>query len=273
MAGERTTLTPLHAYRRLIGARIRGDWQYRTSFLLFLLGQFLVAAAELVVIGVIFANVDTLAGWTGPEVVFLFALSGVAFGIGDLFISQVEHASLHIKAGSFDQFLIRPMSPLLQLSAIEFAPRRLGRSVQPAVALVVCLVILDIDWDPATALLVPVAILAATCIFGSLWVLTSSVAFWTVETQEMANAFTYGGSTLTAYPVDVLGRWLRRFVVFVIPLAFVAHVPAAAILDKPLPSGLPPAAAWLTVPIAAVMVGIAAGVWRFAIRHYRSTGS
>jgi ABC-2 type transport system permease protein len=260
-------------YRRLVGARIRGDWQYRTSFLLFLTGQFLIAGSELAAIGVIFASIDVLAGWSGAEVVLLFALSGVAFGLADLFVSQVEHASTHIKAGTFDQFLVRPMSPLVQLSAAEFAPRRIGRTIQPAVALVVALAILDIDWDPGRIVLVPVTILAATCIFGALWVLTSSVAFWTVETQEMSNAFTYGGSALTAYPVDVLGHWLRRIVVFVIPLAFVAHVPAAHLLGKPLPYGLPAVLVWLTPVVAAAMVAVAGGVWRTAIRHYRSTGS
>ena len=78
---------------------------------------------------------------------------------------------------------------------------------------------------------------------------------------------------MTEYPVDVLGGWLRRIVVYVIPLAFVANVPAAAILDKPMPVGLPAWAAWLTIPIAAAMVVVAGAVWRNAIRHYRSTGS
>ena len=33
-----------------------------------------------------------------------------------------------------------------------------------------------------------------------------AMAFWTVETQEFANAFTYGGNLITQYPLDVFGR-------------------------------------------------------------------
>ena len=51
----------LFIYRRLVGARIRADWQYRTSFVLFLLGQFMVALSDFAAIAVIFAAVDDLA--------------------------------------------------------------------------------------------------------------------------------------------------------------------------------------------------------------------
>jgi ABC-2 type transport system permease protein len=105
------------------------------------------------------------------------------------------------------------------------------------------------------------------------WVLTSSVAFWTVETQEFGNAFTYGGNHLTQYPIDVLGPWLRRLVTFVVPLAFVAYFPAAYLLDKPDPLGAPSEAALLTPAVSLALALAARAVWSNAVRHYRSTGS
>ena len=99
------------------------------------------------------------------------------------------------------------------------------------------------------------------------------MAFWTVETQELANGFTYGGNTLTSYPIDVFGGVLRRVVVFVVPLASVAYLPTAELLGKPMPYGLPHAVAWASPLVAAVLVLIARAVWLLAIRHYRSTGS
>ena len=51
-------------------------------------------------------------------------------------------------------------------------------------------------------------------------VITSAMAFWTVETQEVANSFTYGGNFITQYPLDVLSDLLRTLLV-IIPLAFV----------------------------------------------------
>jgi ABC-2 type transport system permease protein len=263
----------LGTYRRLVGARVRADLQYRTSFVLYLLGQLLASTADLGAVALIFANVDALAGWSGEEVVFLFAASGLSFGLGDLFVSQVERASVHIKAGTFDGFLIRPVGALWQLCAAEFALRRVGRCIQPVVVLATCLAVVDVEWTPARAVLVPLTVLCGAAIFGAIWVITSSVAFWTVDTQEMANSFTYGGNQLTAYPIDVLGRWLRRIAVFVVPLASVAYLPACGLFGKPMPFDLPRWIAWSGPLVAAAGVLVARAVWSRALRHYRSTGS
>jgi ABC-2 type transport system permease protein len=266
-------MASLGVWRRLVGARIRADWQYRTSFFLFLLSQTVIACMDLAVVAAIFGQVDTLGGWTGMEVALLFGLSGVAFGVADLTISQVETASGHIKAGTFDLFLLRPVPTLLHLSASEFALRRLGRVVQPAVVLAGALVLAPITWNPETVALVPVTVVSGILVFGSVWVVTSSISFWTVESQEMANAFTYGGSLATSYPIDILGRWLQRLLTFLVPLAFVAYFPAARMLGRDDPLGLPSAIAWLTPAVALASVLVARGVWRLAVRHHRSTGS
>jgi ABC-2 type transport system permease protein len=263
----------LATYRRMVGARIRSDFQYRASFALFLLSQTVVTAIDFLVIIVIFGRIDALAGWTLEEVALLYGITGVAFGIGDVFISQVETASTRIKAGTFDLLLLRPMPTLLQLSADEFALRRLGRLVQPLIVLAIAATRLDVAWTPSKAGIIVVSIAAGTAIFGSLWVITSSVAFWTVDAQEVASAFTYGGFTLAQYPVDVFTRWLRRAVTFIVPIAFVAYLPATAVLDKRDALGLPGWVGSASPIVAAALVLVARGVWRTAIRHHRSTGS
>jgi ABC-2 type transport system permease protein len=263
----------LAVYRRLVGARIRSDWQHRTSFVLYLLSQTLVAGLDIAAIVVLFTNVDALAGWTVAQVALLYGINGTAFGLGDLFISPVEFAAIHIRRGSFDVFLLRPAGPLLQLIGSEFALRRIGRMVQPAVTLAIALPLVDVAWRPATVLLLITAVVAGAVIYGAIWVLTSAIAFWTVETQEIASSFTYGGNTLANYPIDVFGAWLRRIVMFVVPVAFVGYLPAAALLAKPMPFGLPPVLGWCNALVALVLTLIARAVWTFAVRHYRSTGS
>jgi ABC-2 type transport system permease protein len=156
---------------------------------------------------------------------------------------------------------------------MEFAPRRLGRAIQPLVVLLIALTRVDVDWTVPHILLMPVTLVSGFAIYGAIWVLTSALAFWTVETQELANSFTYGGNTLASYPVDVFGGVLQRIVIFVVPIAFVAYLPAVELLDKPMPFDLPRWVAWLGPLVAALLVALARGVWRLALRHYRSTGS
>lgn len=263
----------LGIYGRLLAARIRADWQYRTSFVVFALAQALITLLDFVVIAVLFGQVRQLAGWTLPQVALLYGLASLAFSLADVFASQVENLPTLIREGSFDRLLIRPIGPLLQISAEFFALRRLGRVVQSSAVLAFAVHLLALDWDPGRVALVVVTIASGTVIFGALFVLTSSIAFWVVGSLEVGNAFTYGGQTLAQYPLSILGEWLRRFVVFVVPIGFVAYLPAVVILGKPSPPGLP---RWLgyASPLAAVLVALVArAVWTTAVRHHRSTGS
>jgi ABC-2 type transport system permease protein len=117
-----------------------------------------------------------------------------------------------------------------------------------------------------------VMIPAAIVIFGSVWTIGSCLSFWTTDGGEFTNAFTYGGNFLAQYPIDIFSSWLRRFLAYIVPLAFVCYFPALYILDKPDPLGLPRLLE-LSSPVVALVSALVAGVvWRFALRHYRSAG-
>jgi len=113
---------------------------------------------------------------------------------------------------------------------------------------------------------------AAIVIFGSVWVVGGCLSFWTTDGGEFTNAFTYGGNFLAQYPVDILSAWLRRFLAYIVPLAFVCYFPALYILGKRDPLGLPRVVDFLSPVVALTAALIAGFVWRFAVRHYRSAG-
>lgn len=263
----------LAVWRILVGARIRSDWQYRAAFFSFLVGQMLAAGLDLAAIAVIFGQVDSLGGWSGIEVALLYGLSATGFSIADVFVSQIETVDEHVRDGTFDVLLLRPVSPLLQISAMEFALRRIGRPIQPAIVTAIALTLVDVDWTPATVLLVPLTIGSGVLLWAAVWTITNSIAFWTIGARETANSFTYGGNTLAQYPIDVFRSWIRHLVVFLLPVAFVAYLPAARLLDKPTPSPMQQSWAFLTPAVALAVTAVAVLVWRTGVRSYRSTGS
>jgi ABC-2 type transport system permease protein len=117
-----------------------------------------------------------------------------------------------------------------------------------------------------------VMIPAAIVIFASVWTVGSCLSFWTTDGGEFTNAFTYGGNFLAQYPVDIYSSWLRRFLCYLVPLAFVCYFPALYILDKPDPLGLPRLLQFTSPVVAGIGAVVAGLVWRFAVRHYRSAG-
>jgi len=263
----------VRVYVRLVGARIRGDLQYRTSFVLYAIGQFLAAFIDFLAIAVIFGRIDRLAGWSFSEVALLYGLTSLAFSLSDTFVSQVERLPERIRTGTFDQCLVRPLGSLFQLCTDEFELRRFGRVLQAAIVFGLAASRLDIDWTIGRIAMLPVTIVSGAAIFGSVWVIGSTLAFWTTESAEVVNSFTYGGNFLAQYPLAVYSAWLRRMVVFVVPLAFVSYFPALYILGRTDTLGAPAFVRYLSPAVAVAMVLAARAAWRGGLRRYQSTGS
>jgi ABC-2 type transport system permease protein len=261
------------AYRRLVGAAVRSQLAYPLSFGLQCAGQAVAQAADLVALLVLFGHVRTIGGFGVSEALVVFGLAGVSFGLADMIVGQLDALPTYIRTGRLDSLLLRPLSVLGQLCAADVTLRRLGRAATALVTLAVALSLADVDWTAPRVALLIVAPAAGTVILSSIWVIACSVCFWLVEGRELANTVTYGSSMFTAYPLGIFSPWLRRLMGFAVPGAFVAYFPALALLGKPDPLGLPPWLQWSSPLVAALSVLVAATVWRFAVRHYRGTGS
>ena len=259
-------------YTKLIGARIRSDLQYRTSFVLFTTSQFLITFLDFLAIVIIFSHISRLAGWSLGEVLFLYGATNVSFSLADMFISQVETLPARVQSGVFDSMLIRPLGPLFQLATEDFALRRIGKVAQGALVLGLGVARVHVDWTAARIGMTAVMVVSGAVIFGCIWVTAASVNFWTIETTQFGNAFTYGGNFLSQYPIDIYGVWLRRLFAYLLPVAFVNYFPSLYILGRPAHLAVP--GLRFASPLVAVATTIVASAfWKFAIRHYRSTGS
>jgi ABC-2 type transport system permease protein len=266
-------LAALGIYRRLVAARIRGQLQYRLSFAINLIGATLISFLDFAAILVLFGQVDALGDWSVAEVAFLYAVASIAFALTDLVIGHLDLLPRMIREGELDLVLVRPLGSLLQVIAADFSLRRLGKASQGIVVLAVALPSLDVDWTAGRAAMIVVAVAAGAVIYAGIWIAFATIAFWLVDSIEVANAFTYGGNFVAQYPVTIFGSWLRRLVIFVVPIAFVAYFPALFVLGKDDELGLPHALQYASPLVAAASLAAGCLVWRAAVRHYRSTGS
>ena len=259
-------------WRRLVGAQIRSQLQYRLSFALDAFGSFWISFIDFIVILVIFRNVPRLAEWSVHQVAFLYALSSITFAVTDMLIGQLDQFPQKIRDGTFDIVLVRPRGTLFQVIASDFALRRIARVLQGAIVLVYALSTLSVQWTVLRVVVLLVSLPSAVVIFSSIWVVGACIAFWTTDGGEFTNAFTYGGTSMAQYPFDIYSTWLRRLLGFVIPLAFVCYFPALYVLGKADPLGLPRFLEFCSPAVAAASAIVAGLAWRFAVRHYRSAG-
>ena len=106
--------------------------------------------------------------------------------------------------------LVRPINITLQVFGDDFILRRLGRIAQRRIAIFYfALRQRYIHWTAGKILYLPFVILGIVLFFGGLYVIGATITFWTIDSIEVMNIFTYGSSELISYPMNIYPDWLR----------------------------------------------------------------
>ncbi len=261
------------AYVVLAWMWIRVSMSYRASFAFLTVGHFLITGLDFVAILVMFSNVNSLGGFSLTEIAFLYGGSALCLGFADLLMGNIERLGQRIRLGTLDAMLVRPVSVYVQMCADDFALRRLGRITQGGLVFAWSVYALNLDWTAARVAMVPYLLIFGTVIFLAIFTVGAAVQFWTADSSELANSFTYGGSTLAQFPMTIYPLEAVKALTFVVPITFVNWYPSLFILGRPDPLGLP-VAVQFAAPLAALfLTAVAVGVWRTGLRRYRSTGS
>jgi ABC-2 type transport system permease protein len=258
---------------RIAALRLRGQMQYGASFYMQIAGNFLINGVEVIVLWALFQHFESLGGWSLAEVLFLHGLSMTMFALGDSLSNGIQQVPALIREGSFDRTLVRPMSSWVQSIVNEVSLRHFGLLAQGLLLLGIGMATVDAGWTPAKLAYLPIVIASGIALFCALFTVEAIISFWTVNSIEVVNAFTYGGSDLGQYPIHIFRQGLRFIFLWIVPIGFVTYYPAVYLLDKDDPLGAP-AIASFAAPLAALAFCVAVGLgWQVAIRHYRSTGS
>jgi ABC-2 type transport system permease protein len=252
----------------------RAQMQYPVSALLLTGGHLLATGIEFIAAWALFQRFGSVGGWTLGGVALFYGLVNVAFSLADLMTRGFDVlGNEFIRTGNFDRILLRPRSATLQLIGHEFRLSRLGRMAQGLAAIAISTGLTGLDWDPGAVATAIWAVMGGAALFSGLFVLQATLAFWTIESLEVANVLTYGGVQAAQYPLDIYANWFRSFLIFVVPLGCVTYYPALAIFDRSDPLGAPSWLLPLAPAVGFLFLGLSFLAWRFGVARYTSTGS
>src|SRR5262245_31841541 len=120
----------IRLYVRYASLSLRGQMEYRASFLMQAGGQFLVTSVEFLGIWALFDRFGQIRGWTLGEIAFFYGLISITWSIADALSRGFDVFGTTVKNGDFDRLLLRPRSTIAQLFGHELTLRRVGRFAQ-----------------------------------------------------------------------------------------------------------------------------------------------
>lgn len=261
-------------YVRYVSASLRAQAQYPAATLMLAAGHCAATAIEFLGVFALFDRFGPVGGWSFGEAALFYALVNIMFSIADLLTRGFEvFGTEFVRTGAFDRVLLRPRAAALQLAGHEVRLSRLGRLLQGLAVLILASSLVPIDWDVATIAIAIWAVAGGVALFFAILVLQATLAFWTVESLEIANVLTYGGVQAAQYPLNIYAAWFRGLLTFGVPLACVAYYPVVAILKRPDPLGAPDWLLPLTPLAGFAFLALSLLAWRAGMARYASTGS
>lgn len=270
--GRLGAVRTLRLYGTLSVAAVRAQLQYRANLLLMVLGGFAYQAVGFAFIWIVMERFGSIGGWTLGEVVFLYALRLCAHGLWLCFFNQIVHVDQVVREGEFDRYLVRPLNPLVQLITRGFALTTLGDLAGGIALLVVASALLDVDWSPPAIAYMVLAIIGGGLVEASVQLFLGSLGFRLLSTSGMRYLGDDLFSTFGPYPLKIFPTAVRFGLTFVMPLAFVAYLPAAVLLGRTGELSVPAPVAYLAPLLGGVLIVLAYRFWRYQSRFYSSSG-
>lgn len=259
-------------YAVLLGATWRSMRVHRMNLVLTFLGSAALQGTQLAFIGVLLGAFGTIAGWEVAEVAFLYGLRLTAHGVCTINFGQHRSSALVVRNGDWDRYLLRPAPPLLQLLTRFFNPGTIGDLVLGVSILCVAATSIDIRWTPWIVLYIALAAISGGLIEAGLQIGISGLDFTMGPTTRVKDTIDRVLTDFGAYPMTIFGTAGTWLLTVLLPLAFMAYLPAALVLGHADELVVP---LWLAAisPVMGPLVllgGIA--VFRYLSRFYASPG-
>ena len=255
-------------YGHYVSIHVKGMMQYKWSFLLAVVGQFLVSFNVFLGMFFMFQRFSAVGGFTYSQVVLCFGIFLMEFSLAECVARGFDTFSSMVRKGEFDRVMVRPRGLVFQVLGSKVELTRIGRMLQALVMFTYGVRAGGICWDIPRVITVAFMLIGGTAVFLGIFLAYAALCFFTLESLEVMNIFTDGAREFGKYPAGVYGKRILQFCTFVVPYGLVQHYPLLFLLGKRTEIW------WMLVPLLAIgFVVPCYGLWRIGVRKYQSSGS
>lgn len=258
----------LRLYRHYLSIILRSKMQYKKSFFMIFIGSFLASFSVFLSVYFMFQRFSHVKGYSFQEVLLCYSIVLMSFSLAEIWARGLESFPGMVRRGEFDRVMLRPRSLLLQILGTQCDLERFSRVLQALVILLYAVTTSKVHWTPLRIATVFFMLIGGCILFSGIFLIQAALSFFFLEGLEFTNIFTFGLNEHGKYPVDIYGKGVLWILTFIIPFALVQYYPLLYVLGRKEEiqyAFLPFAAALFLIPCYLL--------WRFGVRHYKSSGS
>jgi ABC-2 type transport system permease protein len=225
-------------YARLIIAFIRTSLQqemaYRFDFLINILYSLLGLAGGIGGISILYANNESLNGWSFPEILALLGVYLLVQSFKDLVtgpsLNKLAGMGGEIESGAFDFVLLKPVPVQFHISVRVWSLWSIFNILVSITIMGIAVHRLGISYNMGELAAFLLSLFLSQVLLYSILLILSSVAFWyrgTFLLWVMNDVMQAG-----RYPVGIYPGFIKLVLTWIIPVGFIVTVPAEILAGK-----------------------------------------
>jgi len=219
-------------YFKFMKVHFKSELQYKMSFILSFLSQFLVFFGYYFTVVCLFDKFSNIKGFTLYEVLLTFGIIQFGYSFCETFFRGIDQFDNLIVEGAFDRLLLRPQNILLQVFCNEVSFVKASRLIQSIIVLIIAIINVNVNWSIDKIITLVFMLIASILIFLGIFILAAAYCFLTVKGLEVRNVFTDGGKHMAQYPIGIFKKGFIFFFTYIIPYGFVNYYPLLYILER-----------------------------------------
>jgi ABC-2 type transport system permease protein len=238
---------------------------YRLNFLLSLIITIGYNALFPLVSILIYRSGASFPGWNFYEVLLMQSIFILSQGFASIMFSNVLWTTMqHIREGSFEIVLLKPMNPLFFLIASNFDPESFGLIIGGGVLFVFSLSKTNL---PSLAAIPQFIILfsAGFAVMAGINMLMAATSFKWVGNSRIPEIFD-SIMAFGKYPVTIFPNAIKGAATFIIPVGMIGFYPASALLGR-----LDPFVLFAVIPCFVFLI-IGTKLYQYMIKLYEGVG-
>ena len=257
----------LRILRIFLVSSIQLELEYRANVVMSAFNALMTYTVGLVVLLVLFSRAKAIGGWSFDETLALQGVFLMLEAIIAIYVRpNLSRIPEYVRTGAMDGFLLKPISSQFMVSFRHATVWQVPGLVLGLAVLLYAMARMG-TLAPGALMLALMMLACGAAMIYAIWLMLATTAFWLVRVDDIGELFQafFGAGRL---PASAYPSWLRIILSFVIPIAFITNVPAAAAVGRlswPL--------AGASVLVALVLLVLAHLLWRHALASYTSASS
>ena len=256
-------------YLKLLRMNLMSSLQYK-GWPIMVAQVFIVVITEPIGIVLLFMRFGNVGAWSAEKILFIYAAAVTSFGLAETLCRGFDYFPWRmLKQGGLDRLLLRPCPLIPQVAGSVCHIHRLSRVAGGIFIMVWCAIRMEIIIGAAGIVSLVLGLCGGFLMYSGVFILTSGVAFFTIEGLDWIYILTNVSYNVTKCPADYMPDALRRLFTFLLPVLVISYYPASNLCGW----GEAYWKGFAALPAGILFLLLSLAVWNYGLKKYKSAGS